>query len=72
MSSSVLFIDIDTIYKVKIWSKNYMILWYPFPDTSLTVKRTKILVKIMWLISILVFLTVNEVSGNGLYETCNF
>ena len=69
MSSSVLFIDIDTIYKVKIWSKNYMILWYPFPDTSLTVKRTKILVKIMWLISILVFLTVNEVSGNGLYET---
>ena len=28
-------------------SKNYMVLCNPFPDTSFTVKKTKILIKIM-------------------------
>ena len=37
-----------TIYKLKC-SRDYMVLCNPFPDTSFTVKKTKILTKIIWL-----------------------
>ena len=47
MSSSALFKIYIQFAKLK-WSKNYMILCNPFPDTSFTVKKTKILIKIMW------------------------
>ena len=47
MFSSALFKIYIRLTKLK-WSKNYMILCNPFPDTSFTVKKTKILIKIMW------------------------
>ena len=67
MSFSPLF-KIYTFYKVKIWSKNYMVSYNPFPDTSFTVKKTKMLISHIILTSILVLLTVIEVSGNGYYK----
>ena len=46
MSSSALFKIYIQFTKLKC-SKNYMVLCNPFPDTSFTVKKTKILIKIM-------------------------
>ena len=47
MSSSALF-NIYIQFKKLKWSKNYIVLCSPFPDTSFAVKKTKILIKIMW------------------------
>ena len=46
MSSSALFKIYIQFAKVKC-SKNHMVLCNPFSDTSFTVKKTKILIKIM-------------------------
>ena len=46
MSSSDLFKIYIQFTKLKR-SENYMVLCNPFPDTSFTVKKTKILIKIM-------------------------
>ena len=47
MSSSALFKIYIQFTKFKC-SKNYMVLCNPFPGSSFTVKKTKILIKIMW------------------------
>ena len=47
MSSSALFKIYIQFAKVKC-SENHMVLCNPFSDTSFTVKKTKILIKIMW------------------------
>ena len=47
MSSSALFKIYIQFAKFKC-SKNYMVLCNPFPGSSFTVKKTKILIKIMW------------------------
>ena len=46
MSSSALFKIYKLFTKLKYY-KNYMVLCNPFPDTSFTVKKLK-LIKIMW------------------------
>ena len=45
-----------------------MVSYNPFPDTSFTVKKTEMLISHIILISILVLLTVSEVSGNGYHK----
>ena len=46
-----------------------MVSYNPFPDTSFTVKKTKMLISHIILISILVLLTVSEeVSGDGYHK----
>ena len=45
-----------------------MVSYNPFPDTSFTVKKTKMLISHRILISILVLLTVSEVSGDGYHK----
>ena len=47
MSSSALFNIYIQFAKLKC-SKNYMVLYNPSPDTSFTIKKTEILIKIMW------------------------